>query len=215
MNLSEKDLERLILYKLETKEDRANLVKRGLDTRVTNPEENYGVFAQSQFSLYSYGIADIFVSSLDKRDNLNIDIFELKINPLKMSDVSQVLRYQNGTYRLLKYLEDEGIVKESVYANCHVDCHLIGSDINDEMAYFINEQNQQCTSMTNIFTYSFDAFDGLTFKNLTLNEYYIEENGFEKYNDSSPMFQVIGDYLEYKHMKDNKIGAFQPEGESK
>jgi hypothetical protein len=207
MNLSEKELEHLIMSKFENKEDRIGLAKRGLATRVTNGN-NTGIWAQSQVNLFSYGIADIFVSSFDGNYNLNIDIFELKINSLKMKDVSQVLRYKTGIENLLEYLVDKGDLEESVYLNRSIDCHLIGDGLDDEITWFINEQERLDAFMTSIFTYEFDAFNGLVFRDHSFITYSTAESGFDKYNDESPINSIICDCQELEYMRKNKIGIY-------
>lgn len=207
MNLSEKELEQLILPKFDNKEDRIGLKERGLVTRVTNGNNN-GVWAQSQVNLFSYGIADIFVPSFDSENNLNIDIFELKINPLKMKDVSQVLRYKTGIENLLEYLVGKGDLEENIYLNCNIVCHLIGSGLDDEITWFINEQQRLDAFMTSIFTYEFDAFNGLVFRDHSIITYSTAESGFDKYNDESPIKSIICDCQELEYMRKNKIGIY-------
>lgn len=214
MNLSEKELEQLILSKFENEEDRIGLAKRGLATRVTNGN-NTGIWAQSQVNLFSYGITDIFVSSFDSENNLNIDIFELKINPLKMKDVSQVLRYKNGFEHLLEHLVDEGGLEESIYLNCNIHCHLIGTGVEDEIKWFINEQKVSNKFMSNIFTYEFDAFNGIVFKDCSFITYCAMETGFDKYNEESPIHNIMCYCQELKYMRKNKIGVFATEDAEK
>lgn len=213
MNLYESALEELILSKLESKEDRVNLRERGLYTRITSDYLNTTVWAQNQVNLHGYGISDIITMSLGNESCINIDIFELKVTPLKMADIAQVLRYRTGVERFMEYLVSTNDLPEKDYLHANIECHLIGSDLDNDIVYFIDAQSSTDNFITSIFTYEFDAFNGLVFKNHTFNGYSIKEPKFnnkisedeEKSNFTDMIYQMQEfAYIQSVINKDNK-----------
>jgi hypothetical protein len=205
MNLYESALEDLILSKLESKEDRANLGERGLDTRITKDDGNTTVWAQNQVNLHGYGISDIITVSVNNELCINIDIFELKVTPLRIVDIAQVLRYRTGVQHFMEYLVSTNDLPKKDYTTANIDCHLIGNGLDNDIKYFVDAQGSADNCVTSIFTYQFDAFNGLVFKDCTFNVYNIEEPKFNNKTsedeEKSNFTDMIYSYQEYNFIQ--------------
>lgn len=181
MNLSEKDLEQLILSKFQSKNDRIELGERGLKTKQTISFGDYSfVDAENQVNLHGYGVADIISTCIDSDLCIHIDIFELKARPLKITDIAQVMRYRQGVECFMKYLVSTGDLEQGQYDSSVIQCNLVGSGLDDDIKYFINGQNSIDIDdvLVSFFVYNFDAFNGLMFKDCTTHGYYLEEPNF-------------------------------------
>lgn len=199
MNLSEKELEHLIMSKFQNKNDRTELFERGLQTKQTMTLGDYSfVGAENQVNLHGYGIADIISTCIDSDSFIHIDIFELKARPLKINDIAQVMRYRQGVDRFMEYLVSTGDLEQNKYNSCTIQCNLVGSGFDNDIMFFINAQNSIDIDdlLVSFFVYDFDAFNGLTFKDYTANNYYLNEPNFhnniskdeEKYNFTSMIY---------------------------
>jgi len=209
MNLSEKELEQLIMSKFESKKDRIELGERGLKTKQTMTLGDYSfVHAENQVNLHGYGIADIISTCIDSDSCIHIDIFELKAKPLKIADIAQAMRYRQGVDRFMEYLVSTGDLEQDRYDSCTIQCNLVGSGFDNDIMFFINGQNSIDGLIASFFVYDFDAFNGLTFKDYTLHDYYLGEPNFnnniskdeEKYNFTSMIYSC----RESIHLQDKK-----------
>jgi hypothetical protein len=209
MNLSEKELEQLIMSKFESKKDRIELGERGLQTKQTTTFGDYSfVNTENQVNLHGYGIADIISTCIDSDSCIHIDIFELKARPLKINDIAQVMRYRQGVDSFMEYLVSTGDLEQDKHDSCAIQCNLVGSGFDDDIKYFLSGQNSIDDLLVSFFVYNFDAFNGLTFKDYTANNYYLNEPNFnnniskdeEKYNFISMIYSC----RESIHLQDKK-----------
>jgi hypothetical protein len=142
MNLSEKELEQLIMSKFESKKDRIELGERGLQTKQTTTFGDYSfVNTENQVNLHGYGIADIISTCIDSDSCIHIDIFELKARPLKINDIAQVMRYRQGVDSFMEYLVSTGDLEQDKHDSCAIQCNLVGSGFDDDIKYFLSGQN--------------------------------------------------------------------------
>jgi hypothetical protein len=150
MQISERELEDLIYNTIKQPGGFEKLDKKGLDVVGD---------VYRQVNIPPYGIIDLLSVDIDTAgDNdrlcINVDIYELKIIPLKYEHLGQVFRYKTAIERLIRNINDYRF-------NYMVRCTLIVPQIdnNDDIVFLLNGLSQLGFR---IYTYEY-TIDGIEF----------------------------------------------------
>lgn len=163
MEFLEKDLEDVLFFALNDKDNFRDLKDRGLETLTSN-----GMWIKRQLRIGNYGIADIVTASYFGNDiddqSLHITIYELKKDIIDVSTLVQCSRYVKGVKRFLK--------KRGFKHKASVSMVLIGRRIDtSDWVYLLDELPN-----VSAFTYQYN-FDGISFEDHS--SFYLMEDGFQ------------------------------------
>lgn len=208
MKFLEKDLENNI-YDLLKSRNIKTLYDRGFN--YYDEDENDIIFVENQVDLMPYGIADIVVGSAnyyphDKiggEKRIVVDIFELKIEPIKSKHIDQVLTYKRAIDRFYSMT----LKNRSIDDCCHIEinCILIGPSIVGGH-YVMNELSLGPGDLF-VYTYNSTPIEGLTFEYQDNSWYKDEVDGFyEKIKDLILYDETI-EFLKSKEIETDKRGG--------
>ena len=159
MRFLEKDLEDIICEALKDPKSKSLLVKRGLHFL------KYPILHRRQLRIGNYGISDIIVIHRHPnfRNQIHVNVIELKKDVIDSAAVSQCSRYMKGVSR---YLDKRGI-------GYSLSGTLIGSNI-DRRNNFVHLMHN--VAQMSVFTYSY-GLEGIEFEEVEF-DYHLIDEGF-------------------------------------